>query len=719
MIRGRAPLLLLTALACAPHEPAREPAELCPAGMVHIEGGRLGGQMLEGFCLDVEEVTAAAYGACIDAGSCTPALGERPSSCTLMSSESGDHPVNCVDFAQATAYCTWLGKRLPKAAEWAWAAGGRERSLPYPWGTEPVDPSRACVGRSAEQGTCRVGSAPAGASPQGVVDLVGNVAEWVVDREATASEAGSGATLGRDWSIALPAAGELLSLRSGAEEAPPAVALGVRCAVAPRTQVLTPTLGRWRPLGSTPRELPLMAELPASQEPSRPLANLAIFSRGGESWWPLGDRYIEADPAAASALGLRDPLQTRALPAALQHLSPAVPLGSMTLWRGGWSSSRQLVALDRARTKIAWEKDLSTYGSSYLDITGRQTFVVAIYGDKADSLVGFALGDGAEVWRIEGGDAVELRRLGGLWADGERGYAHGDRGVMAFDLVSGAVIWSQVPLAEGCGVAYGDGQLVVEGESAMRALDPSSGEEVGRFARPEAERGCRWGRSHDDGGVSAGSIHGGVLFALGKPTKDRVATLSAVDLETGAVRWRRAKVDVDVLVADEDAVYTSRGGEILVALDAATGDPAVEYSVAGKFSVEVVGGGGEAGPLVVVTGDNVGTWLMGRAPEPVPAEDYTIRGRLVPDEGIPRREVQGFDVRVGERWRTTGRGGQFRGKGRARGAIAVAPRDERALYEESEHVWGPFYLFPEAYVVLDGSGEYDVGDLLVSRWYNE
>jgi len=718
MLGGRAPLLFLTALACAPHEPAREPAEICPLGMVHVEGGRLGGKMIEGLCLDVEEVTAAAYGACIDAGSCTPALGERPGSCTLRSSESGDDPVNCVDLAQASAYCTWLGKRLPKASEWAWAAGGRSRAFPYPWGSEPVDPRRACIGRSPEQGTCAVGSAPAGASPEGVVDLVGNVAEWVIDREATATDPASGSLVGRDWSTALPASGELLPLRSGAGGAVPAVARGMRCAVAPRTQVLSPALGRWRPQGSTPRELPLLAEHFATQEPSRPLANLAIFSQGGDTWWPLGDRYIQAEAAAAVALGLRDPLRTDALPDALQHLSPSLPLGTMTLWRGGWSGSLQLVALDRARTKIIWEKDLSAYGRTYLDIAGRQTVVVAFYGDKADSLVGFALDDGAELWRIEGGDAAEIRRIGGLRIDGERGYAQGDRGVMAFDLVSGGILWSQVPLAEGCGVGYGDGQLVVEGESAMRVLDPSSGEEVARFARPDGETGCRWGRRGDDW-VAEGSLAGGLLYTFGKPTKDRVATLSAVDLETGAVRWRRAKLDADVLVAYQDAVYVSRGGEFLLALDATTGEPAVEYSTAGAFSVEVVGGGGEAGPLVVVETENVGTWVMGRAPEPVPLEPYTIRGRLLPEEGVPKRQVNGFEVRVGERWRKTGRGGHFRGKGKARGAIAVATQDEQELYERSEHAWGPFYRSEAAYVMLDGSGDYDVGDLELYRWYNE
>ena len=89
------------------------------------------------------------------------------------------------------------------------------------------------------------------------------------------------------------------------------------------------------------------------------------------------------------------------------------------------------------------------------------------------------------------------------------------------------------------------------------------------------------------------------------------------------------------------------------------------------------------------------------------------------EEEDDRREVRGFDVRIGERWKKTDRGGRFRGKGSARGAIAVAPHDEEELYDSSEYDWGPYFIFSPEYVVLDGSGTYDVGDLALERWYNE
>lgn len=91
--------------------------------------------------------------------------------------------MNCVDWHQASACCAWSNQRLPTEEEWEYAARGSEERA-FPWGWEPVSPDRARVCAAASHGilswcgSARVGSFPRGASPLGVEDLIGNVAEW-------------------------------------------------------------------------------------------------------------------------------------------------------------------------------------------------------------------------------------------------------------------------------------------------------------------------------------------------------------------------------------------------------------------------------------------------------------------------------------------------------------------------------------------------------------
>lgn len=136
------------------------------------------------FFLDRTEVTVSAYAECVNASRCKEPPERRPKTelgkCNWGTQEEfGDHPINCVDFDQASAYCAFAGKRLPTQEEWEYAARGSDGRL-FPWGTAaPTD--QLCWKRN-EVGlaSCAVGSASGDVSPAGAMDMAGNVVEWTV-----------------------------------------------------------------------------------------------------------------------------------------------------------------------------------------------------------------------------------------------------------------------------------------------------------------------------------------------------------------------------------------------------------------------------------------------------------------------------------------------------------------------------------------------------------
>lgn len=127
---------------------------------------------LSEFEIDVTEVTQDQYAACVSAGDC-------PEPECDWNCERTDYPASCLTFAAANSYCEWAGKRLPTEAEWEKAARG-EDGAKYPWGNDEPDCELANMGGCGEA-AAPVGSVPDGASPYGVLDMAGNMVEYVSD----------------------------------------------------------------------------------------------------------------------------------------------------------------------------------------------------------------------------------------------------------------------------------------------------------------------------------------------------------------------------------------------------------------------------------------------------------------------------------------------------------------------------------------------------------
>ena len=129
------------------------------------------------FYIDRTEVSNAQFRDCVVSGHCS-----EPVETTAYNDPGrSNHPVVYVSWQQAMDYCEWQGKTLPTEARWERAARGITPSEnTYPWGDSAPDCAKAefygCTG-----GTAAVGSHLQGASTEGVLDLAGNVSEWVYD----------------------------------------------------------------------------------------------------------------------------------------------------------------------------------------------------------------------------------------------------------------------------------------------------------------------------------------------------------------------------------------------------------------------------------------------------------------------------------------------------------------------------------------------------------
>jgi formylglycine-generating enzyme required for sulfatase activity len=220
----------------------RRQAVTAPTDMVAVPGGSYWQRMddgrggietmqvtVEAFFIDRFEVTSGDYRRCVAAGTCAPPARFGSATRTNYFTDRGfaAFPVVHVSQAQAAAYCTWRGKRLPTQAEWQAAAGNGVGTEPltYPWG-EQYAPQWANGAAGGVGDTLAVGAfQPAGNSWVGVVDAAGNVAEWTA---TTGAETGSYVVKG--GSFRSDAAGLMVHHAEQIPGATTADWLGFRCA---------------------------------------------------------------------------------------------------------------------------------------------------------------------------------------------------------------------------------------------------------------------------------------------------------------------------------------------------------------------------------------------------------------------------------------------------------------------------------------------------------
>jgi eukaryotic-like serine/threonine-protein kinase len=140
---------------------------------------------LDAYWIYETEVTNGMYALCVTA------KGVTAKGCTAKTDISApghpdyyvnplykNYPVFKLTWEDARNYCEWAGNRLPTEAEWEKAARGTEART-YPWGKDMISTNLNYADKKGS--TTEVGSFPLGASPYLILDMAGNVWEWVND----------------------------------------------------------------------------------------------------------------------------------------------------------------------------------------------------------------------------------------------------------------------------------------------------------------------------------------------------------------------------------------------------------------------------------------------------------------------------------------------------------------------------------------------------------
>ncbi len=133
---------------------------------------------LDGYWIYSTDVTNKMYAQCVATGNCAPPALEVGSP-LYSNPDYGDYPVVGVTWDMAANYCQWIQAGLPSEAQWEKAARGANGSV-YPWGSDRPGCDLlnflGCLGHLSG-----VTDYPAGRSPYDVLDMGGNVFQWIND----------------------------------------------------------------------------------------------------------------------------------------------------------------------------------------------------------------------------------------------------------------------------------------------------------------------------------------------------------------------------------------------------------------------------------------------------------------------------------------------------------------------------------------------------------
>src|SRR5512143_2402011 len=134
--------------------------------------------MLDGYWISATDVTNKMYAQCVATGNCA-APAQEVGTPVYTNADYGDYPVVGVTWDMAANYCQWAQASLPTEAQWEKAARGQNSTV-YPWGNDNPGCDLlnyvGCLGH-----TSGVNDYPAGRSPYGLLDMAGNVFQWVND----------------------------------------------------------------------------------------------------------------------------------------------------------------------------------------------------------------------------------------------------------------------------------------------------------------------------------------------------------------------------------------------------------------------------------------------------------------------------------------------------------------------------------------------------------
>jgi formylglycine-generating enzyme required for sulfatase activity len=150
--------------------------------------------LIESFAIDKTEVEFTAYEKCVQTKICSAPMHEW---------NKKNYPVTGISAKSADVYCRWNKKRLPTEREWIFAVRKAQDNRIYPWGDRAPKRGQANLGAWANEAStdaadgyryvAPVTSFKSGSNGAGVINLVGNVQEFVVlDKEFTYVAKGGG-----------------------------------------------------------------------------------------------------------------------------------------------------------------------------------------------------------------------------------------------------------------------------------------------------------------------------------------------------------------------------------------------------------------------------------------------------------------------------------------------------------------------------------------------